>query len=130
MIAASAGNHALGLAYHARLLDVPATVVMPRFAPITKIVNCRLSCHGPAAWHNIAEARGRADELAAENGFTYINGYDDDAIIAGQGTLGLEIVAQVSDLDAILVPVGGGGSVAGVGLGYQDHEASGPGDWR
>jgi threonine dehydratase len=117
VIAASAGNHALGLSYHARLLGVPATVVMPHFAPITKVSNCRrlgatVLLHG----NNIAEARERADQLAAEKGFAYINGYDDNAIVAGQGTLGLEIGAQVPDLDAILVPVGGAGLIAGVGL--------------
>lgn len=117
VIAASAGNHALGLAYHARLLGVPATVVMPRFAPITKVVNCqRLGAAVLLHGSNIAEARARADALVLEHGFTYINGFDDDAIIAGQGTLGLEIVAQVPDVEAVIVPIGGGGLIAGVGL--------------
>jgi threonine dehydratase len=117
VIAASAGNHALGLAYHAQLLGIPATVVMPRFAPLTKVVNCRrlgaeVILHGS----NIGEARQRADEVARGGGQTYINGFDDPAIIAGQGTMGLEIVAQVPDLDAIIVPIGGGGLVAGLVL--------------
>jgi threonine dehydratase len=117
VIAASAGNHALGLAYHARLLRVPATVVMPGFAPITKVVNCRrlgaeVVLHGT----NIAEARIRADELIQEEGLTYINGYDDPAIIAGQGTIGLEIAAQLPDVDAVIVPIGGAGLVAGLAL--------------
>src|SRR2546423_2134356 len=117
VIAASAGNHALGLAYHARLLGIPATVVMPLFAPLTKVVNCRrLGAKVILDGANIGEARQRADEISAKEGETYINGFDDPAIIAGQGTMGLEIVAQVPDLDAILVPIGGGGLVAGLAL--------------
>ncbi len=117
VIAASAGNHALGVAYHAQLLGVPATVVMPRFAPLTKVVNCRrfgaaVVLHGA----NIADARARADEISAQQGLTYINGFDDPAIIAGQGTIGLEIAAQVPDLDAVIVPIGGAGLVAGVSV--------------
>jgi threonine dehydratase len=117
VIAASAGNHALGVAYHARLLQIPATVVMPLFAPITKVVNCRrlgaeVLLHGA----NIAEARSRADELVQQKHLTYINGFDDPAIIAGQGTIGLEVAHQVPDMDAIIVPVGGAGLIAGVAL--------------
>lgn len=117
VIAASAGNHALGLACHGQLLGVPVTVVMPQFAPLTKIANCRrlgakVVLHGA----DIAEARSRADEIALADGLTYINGFDDPAIIAGQGTLGLEIVAQVPDVDAVIVPIGGAGLIAGVAL--------------
>jgi threonine dehydratase len=117
VIAASAGNHALGLAYHAQLLGIPATVVMPRFAPLMKVSNCRrlgaqVVLHGA----DLGEARARADEIAAEQQLTYINGYDDPDIIAGQGTLGLEIAAQVPEVDAVIVPIGGAGLIAGVGL--------------
>src|SRR5437879_2659284 len=89
VIAASAGNHALGLAYHAQLLRIPVTVVMPRFAPLTKVSNCRrlgatVVLHGA----DLGEARTRADALAAEQKLTYLNGYDHPDIIAGQGTLG------------------------------------------
>src|SRR5436190_6135548 len=92
VIAASAGNHALGLAYHAQLLRIPVTVVMPRFAPLTKVSNCRklgatVILHGA----DISEAKSRASEIAAEQNLTYLNGYDHPDIIAGQGTLGLEI---------------------------------------
>jgi threonine dehydratase len=117
VIAASAGNHALGVSYHAKLLGIPATVVMPRFAPLTKIVNCRR--HGAnvlVEGSNIAEARSRADELAADKGLAYINGFDDPAIIAGQGTMGLEIAEQVADADAVIVPIGGAGLIAGLAL--------------
>jgi len=117
VIAASAGNHALGLAYHAQSLGIPATVVMPQFAPLTKVVNCRkLGATVVLEGANIGESRKRADSLAAENGHTYINGFDDDAIIAGQGTIGLEIARQVPEVDAVIFPIGGGGLVAGIAL--------------
>ncbi len=117
VIAASAGNHALGLAYHAQLLQIPATVVMPRFAPLTKIVNCgRLGAKVILEGANIGEARQHAEKLVHDLGLTYINGYDDPAIIAGQGTIGLEILRQVPDMDAVIVPVGGAGLIAGVAL--------------
>src|SRR3989442_252256 len=117
VIAASAGNHALGLAYHAQLLGIPAKVVMPRFAPLTKIVNCRkLGAEVVLDGADIAEARTCADKIAASEGLSYINGYDDPAIIAGQGTIGLEIAKQVPDLDAVIVPIGGAGLVAGMAL--------------
>lgn len=125
VIAASAGNHALGLAWHAKLLGIPVTVVMPRFAPLTKLVNCRrmgatVELHGA----NIAEARTKAERLAADQGLAYINGYDDPAIIAGQGTMALEIVSQVPDLDAIIVPIGGAGLIAGIGVALQKLKPS------
>ncbi len=117
VIAASAGNHALGLAYHAQLLGIPVTVVMPRFAPLTKVVNCRrLGANVVLHGADIGEARLRAEEVAAAEGFTYINGYDDPAIIAGQGTIGLEIAMQVPGVDAVILPIGGAGLIAGAAL--------------
>ncbi len=117
VIAASAGNHALGVAYHAQLLGIPATVVMPRFAPLTKIANCRkLGARVELEGATIAEARVRADQLVSRAGLTYINGFDDPGIIAGQGTIGLELASQVPELDAVLVPVGGAGLLGGVAL--------------
>jgi threonine dehydratase len=117
VVAASAGNHALGLAYHGRLLGIPVTVVMPDYAPLIKISTCRslgarVLIHG----RDFAEARARAAVLTAREGLAYIHGFDDPAIIAGQGTLGLEILAQVPQLDAIVCPVGGGGLIAGLAL--------------
>jgi threonine dehydratase len=117
VVAASAGNHALGLAYHGKLLGIPVTVVMPQYAPLIKITTCqRLKAKVVVAGNSFAEARERADQLAQENQLTYIHGYDDWSIIAGQGTMALEILDQVPELDAILVPIGGGGLIAGVGL--------------
>lgn len=117
VIAASAGNHALGLAYHASQLGVPATVVMPEFAPLTKVTNCRkFGARVVLAGLNIAESKARADELASTEGLAYINGFDDAAIIAGQGTIGLEILDQVQGVEAVIVPIGGGGLIAGIAL--------------
>jgi threonine dehydratase len=117
VIAASAGNHAQALAYQGKLLGVPATVVMPKFAPLIKINNCQ-KLGATVVLHGVcfADAKERAHEIAKEKGLAYIDGYDDPAIIAGQGTAGLEIVAEVPGLDAVIVPVGGAGLLAGVSL--------------
>ena len=117
VIAASAGNHAQALAYQGKLLGIPATVVMPEYAPLIKITNCqRLGATVVLHGKDFAEAKGHAHELAAEKGLAYIDGYDAPAIIAGQGTMGIEIINQVPDLDAVIVPVGGAGLIAGVSL--------------
>jgi threonine dehydratase len=117
VIAASAGNHAQALAYQGKLLGIPATVVMPQYAPLIKVTNCqRLGAEVVLHGHDFAEAKAHAHALAAEKGLAYIDGYDDPAIIAGQGTLGLEILDQVKDADAVIVPVGGAGLIAGVSL--------------
>src|SRR5450755_3331908 len=117
VIAASAGNHAQALAYQGKLLGIPATVVMPKFAPLIKVNNCQklgatVVLHGK----DFGEAKAHGHEIAKEKGFAYIDGYDDPAIIAGQGTMGLEIIEQVPDLDAVIIPVGGAGLLAGVSL--------------
>jgi threonine dehydratase len=92
-------------------------VVMPQYAPLIKITTCqRLNAQVVVAGNSFAEARERADRLAQEQKLTYIHGYDDWNIIAGQGTMGLEILDQVPDVDAIILPVGGAGLIAGVGL--------------
>jgi threonine dehydratase len=117
VIAASAGNHALGLAYHGKLLGIPVTVVMPDYAPLIKVSTCRrLGARVIAQGHDFAEARAHADGLAGQEGLTYIHGFDDPAIIAGQGTMALEIFEQVRDADAIICPIGGGGLIAGLAI--------------
>lgn len=117
VIAASAGNHALALAYHSKKLSIPATVVMPRFAPMIKQGRCRaLDANVILSGDNIAEAKLAADKLVERDGLTYIHGFDGAEVIAGQGTVALEVLEQVPDVDAVIVPVGGGGLIAGMGL--------------
>ena len=117
VIAASAGNHALGLAYHGRLLGIPVTVVMPDYAPLIKITTCqRLGAQVLLRGRDFAEAHAEADALVASRGLTYIHGFDDPDIIAGQGTIALEILKQVPDLDAIVCPIGGAGLIAGISV--------------
>jgi threonine dehydratase len=115
VIAASAGNHALGLARHGNLLGIPVMVVMPRFAPLVKVALCRqlgatVILHGDT----FDEARGEANRLAEEKNLTYVHPFDDPRVIAGQGTLAFEILEQVPDVEAVIVPVGGGGLLAGM----------------
>ncbi len=115
VIAASAGNHALGLAYHGRALGVAVTVVMPRLAPRVKAGRCHaLGAHVVLHGENFDEAARHARELATASGKTYVHPYDDEAVIAGQGTLALEVLYAFPELEAIVVPVGGGGLLAGV----------------
>ena len=117
VVAASAGNHALALAYHGRDLGVPVTVVMPTVAPIIKQSRCRaLGAQVLLYGENIGEAKELADRLVEERGLAYVHGFDGADVIAGAGTLGLEILDQVPDADAIVVPIGGGGLIAGLGL--------------
>ncbi|PSN55103.1 hypothetical protein C0J52_01872 [Blattella germanica] len=117
VISASLGNHALALSYHGYRLNIPVTVVMPIVAPIMKIQSCRK--HGAnvvVQGKDMGEAKNIAMQLSREHNLTYINGYDHPHIMAGQGTLGLEIAEQVNNVDAVIVPVGGGGLIAGVAL--------------
>jgi threonine dehydratase len=114
VIAMSAGNHAQAVARHAGLLGISATIVMPRHTPATKVTRT-------AAWgatvvlhgDTLAEAASHAHALAAAQGLVFIHPYDDAGVIAGQGTLALELLADAPDLDAIVVPAGGGGLLAG-----------------
>jgi len=117
VIAASAGNHALGLAYHGRLLRIPVTVVMPDYAPLIKVSTCRrLGARVIVQGRDFAEARAHADQLVDREGLTYVHGFDNDDIIAGQGTMALEILDQVKDVEAIVCPIGGAGLIAGVAV--------------
>jgi len=116
VVAASAGNHALGVAYHGSLLGVPVTVVMPRFAPLIKVTNCRalgatVILHGDDVGH----AREQAVALAAERGLAFVHPFDNADVMAGQGTMALEILEQTPGVEAVVVPVGGGGLIAGIG---------------
>ncbi len=117
VIAASAGNHALGLAWHGRLLEIPVTVVMPRFAPLVKVATCRrLGAKVILEGDSFEDARAKAVEIAVSDGLERIHGFDDPRVIAGQGTMALEVLADVPDADAIIVPTGGAGLLAGVAI--------------
>ena len=114
VIAMSAGNHAQAVARHAQFAGVAATIVMPTFTPSTKITRT-------AAWgasvvlhgETLAEAATHAEQLAQERQLVFVHPYDDPAVIAGQGTLALELLEDAPDLDAVVIPVGGGGLLAG-----------------
>jgi threonine dehydratase len=117
VVAASAGNHGLAVAFHASRLGIPATIVIPSHAPLVKATSARrhgadVVLHGA----NYDEAYERARELEAERGAVFVHPFDDARVVAGQGTLGLELLEQVDALDAVIVPVGGGGLIAGVAL--------------
>jgi len=117
IIAMSAGNHAQGVAYHARRLGIPATIVMPEETPFTKVertegYGARIVLRGAG----LAEARAAASEIAKAEGLTLVHPYDDPRIIAGQGTLALELLADHPDLDTLVVPIGGGGLISGVAI--------------
>lgn len=115
VIAVSAGNHAQGVAAHAQRLGIPATILMPEGTPFNKIR--RTEAYGAEVvlrGETLNEAEPYAHELAAEHGYTFVHPYDDERIIAGQGTVGLEMLADVPELDVIVVPIGGGGIISGI----------------
>ena len=117
LVAASAGNHAQAVAFHAGRLGVAATIVMPEATPLLKVANtrghgARVVLHGS----NYEEAYTEARRLEQVEGLTFVHPFDDLAVIAGQGTVALELLEQVPDLDAVLVPVGGGGLISGMAV--------------
>jgi threonine dehydratase len=115
VVTASAGNHAQGLAYAGRIAGVPVTVVMPTLAALSKVVATEsYGAEVVLAGRDYSEAFEQASALARERGATFVHAFDDRQIITGQGTLGLEILEQLPDVDTIVVPVGGGGLLAGV----------------
>ena len=117
VIAMSAGNHAQGVAYHARRLGIPATIVMPSGTPMVKIRNtellgARVIVHSAS----LSEAENFANELAEKEALAFVHPYDDERIVAGQGTVALEMLADQPDLDILVVPIGGGGLMAGMAV--------------
>lgn len=117
VIAMSAGNHAQGVAYHARRLGIPATIVMPQGTPFSKVKSAEdLGASVELVGGNLMQAAAHAKDLADSKGFVFVHPYDDPLIIAGQGTVGLEFMRQCPDLDTLVVPVGGGGLISGVAI--------------
>jgi threonine dehydratase len=117
VIAASAGNHAQAVAYHAKRLGIPATIVMPESTPTVKVT--QTEGHGATVvlfGRIVDDAFARARELALENGYVFVHAFDDPKIIAGAGTVGLEMLEEAPDLDTIVVPIGGGGLMSGVSI--------------
>ena len=117
VIAMSAGNHAQGVAYHAKRLGIPATIVMPVGTPMVKVENTRR--HGAVVvvtGNTLEEAGAYAAELGETHGMTMIHPYDDPLIIAGQGTIALEMLTAVPSLDTLVVPIGGGGLISGMAV--------------
>jgi threonine dehydratase len=114
VIAMSAGNHAQAVAYHARRLGIRATIVMPETTPFVKVEATR--AHGADVvleGDGVSEAQARAEAIAGERGLIFVHPYDDERIMAGQGTIALEMLEEVPDLDVLVVPIGGGGLIAG-----------------
>ena len=114
VIAMSAGNHAQAVAYHAQRLNIPATIVMPVTTPFVKIAateayGATVVLHG----ETVADAQVRAEAIAAERQLVWVHPYDDPHVIAGQGTVALEMLEDVADLDVLVIPIGGGGLIAG-----------------
>ena len=124
VVTASAGNHGLAVAFHAARLGIGAAIVMPEWAPLTKVTAARrqgaeVVLHG----ENYDEAYARAREIEAERGLVFVHPFDDPRVIAGQGTIGLELAAQVPDLETVLVPVGGGGLAAGTAVALKSRRS-------
>jgi threonine dehydratase len=114
VIAMSAGNHAQAVAYHAQRLGIPTTIVMPVTTPFVKVASteaygAKVVLHG----ETVADAQERAEAIAAERGLVWVHPYDDPLVIAGQGTIALEMLEDARDLDVLVIPIGGGGLIAG-----------------
>ncbi len=122
VVAASAGNHGLAVAFHAARLGIDAVIVMPEWAPLIKVSSARRSgADVILSGANFDEAYAHARELEAARGLVFVHPFDDERVIAGQGTVGLELLEQCPDADAVVVPVGGGGLIAGIATAMKAH---------
>lgn len=117
VIAASAGNHAQGVALAAKLIGIKATIVVPEFAPLTKInATKKLGAEVILYGSSFDEAVAHSRELQKQHGYIYVHAFDDDRVIAGQGTIGLEIAEELPQVNTIIVPIGGGGIISGIAI--------------
>ena len=117
VIAMSAGNHAQAVAYHAKRFGIPATIVMPALTPLVKVESTR--AHGATVvleGEGLADSGERAHAIAKSEGLAFVHPYDDALVMAGQGTVALEILADCADLDQLVVPIGGGGLISGIAV--------------
>jgi len=117
VVAMSAGNHAQAVAYHAKRLGIPATIVMPATTPLVKVENTR--AHGATVvleGETLVESAAAVDRLVAARGFVLVHPYDDPLVMAGQGTIALEMLEDAPDLDCLVVPIGGGGLMSGIAM--------------
>jgi len=122
VIAASAGNHAQGVAYAARMAGIQATIVMPEIAPIAKVMATRdYGAQVVLSGMGYDDAFKKAKDIEAQQGQTFIHAFNDHHVIAGQGTIGLEILEELEDVSAIVVPIGGGGLIAGIALAVKEQ---------
>lgn len=125
VIAMSAGNHAQGVAYHAQRLDIPATIVMPEFAPFSKVERTRAFGARILQTGDTLDASAEAAyEIAEKENLTFVHPFDDTDVIAGQGTVGLEILEDCPDVETIVVPIGGGGLMSGIATVAKDANPS------
>ncbi|RKL67490.1 threonine ammonia-lyase [Salipaludibacillus neizhouensis] len=123
VIAASAGNHAQGVAYASRLMKIPCTIVMPEGAPLSKVQATRgYGAKVELIGESFNDALDYAQVLQQKTGVSFIHAFDDDAIIAGQGTVGLEILEQLPDVEAVICPIGGGGLIAGIATAIKEKK--------
>ncbi|MCL7745547.1 threonine ammonia-lyase [Halalkalibacter alkaliphilus] len=125
VVAASAGNHAQGVAYASRMLGIPSTIIMPAGAPLSKVqatkeYGANVELKGAV----FDEALAYALNLKDQSGAAFVHAFDDEAVIAGQGTVGLEIMEQISEVDAIVCPIGGGGLIAGLAAAVKEKNPS------
>ena len=123
VVTASAGNHAQAVAYHGARLGVPVQVVMPEHTPLIKVSNTRrfgagVHFHGAT----LSESMLEATRMAAENEYVFVHAFDDRRVIAGQGTIGLELLEQRPDLTAVVVPIGGGGLISGIAIALKEQK--------
>jgi threonine dehydratase len=117
VVTASAGNHAQAVAYHASRQGIAATVVMPEFTPLIKVANTRgYGARVIQLGATLSDGLKEVYRLSEDEGLTLVHAFDDDAVIAGQGTIGLELMEQVPDLETVVVPIGGGGVISGIAL--------------
>lgn len=120
VIAASAGNHAQGLAYHGQRLGIPVTIVMPLFTPVVKVIHTeKMGARVIQFGEDYDQAQAYASQLASEQGMTLVHPFDDPDVIAGQGTIALELIEAGMDFDSVYVPVGGGGLISGIATGIK-----------